>query len=120
MAAARKAFGVERGLIAHEVVARRDVGPLENPNALVEIEAWVDPTRTPLVSPESPSRGHGGDRGGERGWQDVYGTVRSEMTNLFICPLLRHVRAMRQACKRICIAAERVSAVNRSVRFGSK
>ncbi len=67
MAAARKEFGVERGLIAHEVVARRDVGELEDPNALVEIEAWVDPTRTPLVSPESPSRGHGGDRGGDRG-----------------------------------------------------
>jgi spoIIIJ-associated protein len=91
LAAARRAFGVERGQIAHEVVARREVGPVDDPRALIEIEAWVDPQRVPPVSREPEARGprrdrgdrggHGGDRdrrgggfGGERGGRGERGT----------------------------------------------
>jgi spoIIIJ-associated protein len=70
LAAARSEFGVARNEIEYEVIARREVGPIGSPNALIEIEAWVVPARSIETNDDRPARGGRGfsrDRGGREG-----------------------------------------------------
>lgn len=75
LASARQHFGVNRSELEYEVVERRDLGPLEESRATVEIEAWVVPGRVAPSSDrpersERPARGAGRFGRGDRGDRD--------------------------------------------------